>query len=753
MTTPHTTMRTLIPLPVPRTPEAPSFDGKRLTDFLSILRQHGQRAGLTDDELTPYILQYCTEDVKNILRFSDELKPSAKSWKDAVEEMQSFYASEDKPVRFSVDNLRQFCNETSAKPPFESKNDVELYYRRFREISGTILEDKRLSEEQVNLYFVAGLPMKTLKIVEAKLPEANRVTSAPPKIKAVRKILNEMFVENSLQSFARQNFMDLDVQAAPQETKTAQKVVRFEPVPAPAPPSRPVDPVMDDFIARMEQMQIANTERFAAIESKLASGGKTGNRPPTPPGERRCFVCGNSGVHQLGWKNCPTAKELFDENLVMGDINGRLVARDGSDLPSTREPGGMAAVLRQRARENANRGNTASLSAQFDGHDVIGGDRFSVSANDASIRYAEPALRSGRDTSGRQEPYAKPQAKPKASGSKPPTQNSNPPQPPPAGPSLSDFRHETPPHMNPGQAPKMAGVLTKKTKSDKGKGKEDTEMPDAQKRQWRFTSDIQESVSTDKVCSDVYQTPITLPLGHLLAVSPPLQKKTQEMTHRRREYVSSNGEYEIFSPEVAKSAADGSLATGSTRARFLMNHFRSNRAFPTHSSRYLAFATGMVTVSIMDHDVRCLVDTGSELNLISNEIVQTIGLPNDIEGTRWPLTGVNGGSDRLVGLCRDVPMKVGGHNFDHHLFISRHSPGKQEIILGQPWIQWFSGRIDLDRSGSMDLVLWKDGDRSHAPTISVRLLRPGNERNQTAFQPANHRAFVTEVSDEEENFP
>jgi hypothetical protein len=194
MTTPHTTIRTLIPLPVPRTPEAPSFDGKRLTDFLSILRQHGQRAGFTDDELTPYILQYCTEDVKNILRFSDELKPSAKSWKDAVEEMQSFYASEDKPARFSVDDLRQFCNETSAKPPFESKNDAELYYHRFREISGTILEDKLLSEEQVNLYFVAGLPMKTLKIVEAKLPEANRVTSAPPKIKAVHKILNEMFV-------------------------------------------------------------------------------------------------------------------------------------------------------------------------------------------------------------------------------------------------------------------------------------------------------------------------------------------------------------------------------------------------------------------------------------------------------------------------------------------------------------------------------------------------------------------------------
>jgi hypothetical protein len=78
-------------------------------------------------------------------------------------------------------------------------------------------------------------------------------------------------------------------------------------------------------------------------------------------------------------------------------------------------------------------------------------------------------------------------------------------------------------------------------------------------------------------------------------------------------------------------------------------------------------------------------------------------------------------------------MDIGGHNFKHHLFISRNSPGRQEIILGQPWIQWFAGRIDFAREGSMDLLLWKDGDRTHRPTITVRLLRPGNERNQSDF--------------------
>ncbi|KAJ6615072.1 hypothetical protein B0H10DRAFT_1950199 [Mycena sp. CBHHK59/15] len=120
----------------------------------------------------------------------------------------------------------------------------------------------------------------------------------------------------------------------------------------------------------------------------------------------------------------------------MGDISGHLVVWDGSDLPTTRDPGGVAAILRQRARENTNRGNTAALSAQYDRRSIISGTTFSVSTNDASLQYADPALCSGRNTSSCQEPYVKPAQKPKASSSKNPAQNSNPLQLPMTGTPL-----------------------------------------------------------------------------------------------------------------------------------------------------------------------------------------------------------------------------------------------------------------------------------------------------------------------------
>ncbi|KAJ6474946.1 hypothetical protein C8R45DRAFT_834620 [Mycena sanguinolenta] len=768
-------MQAVIPLPIPRLADAPSFDGSNLTDFLSILKQHGHRAGLTDDELAPYILQYCTEDVKRVVRYLPELGPTATSWAEAEEELKGLYGSEDRPTRFSIDDLRSFCAETHAKQAFETKNDVEVYLRRFMEISGSIRQDGRLTDSETNLYFVTGLPFKTMGDVIAKVPAANRTTSNPPAIKEVRRILMSLFKEDSLQNFARQLYMDYDTQTPlppVSSTKPAQRAVRFDPVPSTVPAARS-EMNIEDLAARMDQLTIHQAEMRSLLEKR----SQQLSRPTTPEGQKRCFVCGLTGVHSIGWRHCPTAKELFNENLVMGDPNGRLVARDGSELPLTRDPGGIAAILRARTH-----GSTAYLTAQFDGRNALGANTSFVSDHGW---YADPALRSGRDSS-RPEPYAGPPAKQKSSASKLPAQTPNPPQAPlpGCGVPLNEFRldprREDPPHPIvqpppvPATLPPMHPLNTedgwrereKQRKGDKGKHKEDSEMPDAARKQWRFLSQIQDNVSVDEVFTELMNAPVPagLTIGKVIGVSPPLQKKVTDYTQRRREYVTSTGEYEILSPEVAKSAASGFIPTGITRTNdsifedvddgeAVADFYSSFHALPSYPSRFLAFATGMITVSIKGQEVRCLVDTGSELNLVSHSLVQSLGLPNDTEGTRWSLSGVNGGSDRLMGLCRDVPMRVGGHNFNHHLFVSRQSPGKQDIILGQPWIQWFSGRIDLDRDGSMDLCLWEDGDRSHPATISVRLLKPGNERNQTGFQQGSHRVvYAEEASDDDADF-
>jgi hypothetical protein len=248
----------------------------------------------------------------------------------------------------------------------------------------------------------------------------------------VRKILDGLFVPNLLQTFARNNFsVETEAQLAQPVAKPVQKAVRFEQPQAIVPAvSTPRDSLsMDDIVTRLDQLTISNAELKSLIESTARTAAAPGggqSRPTTPDQTKRCIVCGQmagqGGTHRLGWKNCPTTYELFKENLVSTDNNGRLLATDGSEIPSAfREPGGIAQLLRGR-RDAAAGGNTAAVVAQFEGHNALGGSVLAVSADDENMYFTDPALRSGRDTSTRHDPYARPnQAKGKETASKPPT--------------------------------------------------------------------------------------------------------------------------------------------------------------------------------------------------------------------------------------------------------------------------------------------------------------------------------------------
>lgn len=81
-----------------------------------------------------------------------------------------------------------------------------------------------------------------------------------------------------------------------------------------------------------------------------------------------------------------------------------------------------------------------------------------------------------------------------------------------------------------------------------------------------------------------------------------------------------------------------------------------------------AMTTGHFSSTLTDQDVMFMVNSGSQLNLISKDLHSQTGVVIDLDGTRWSLKGINGGVVPLVGCCREVPMTIGGHHFDHHFF-------------------------------------------------------------------------------------
>ena len=167
-----------------------------------------------------------------------------------------------------------------------------------------------------------------------------------------------------------------------------------------------------------------------------------------------------------------------------------------------------------------------------------------------------------------------------------------------------------------------------------------------------------------------------------------------------------------------------------------------------------AMITGRFRGKFAGLDVIFMVDTGSELNLVSQEFYNRTAMAIDLDGTRWSLKGINGRPVPLGGCVRDSEIKISGLRFDHHVFVSREGTGKQEIILGQLWLQWYSASIQYMRQGSMNMHIWQDGDgdkfdgNHQGPSILIPLCMPNAPRNTSTLN-MDKQPRIKEVVDKD----
>lgn len=145
--------------------------------------------------------------------------------------------------------------------------------------------------------------------------------------------------------------------------------------------------------------------------------------------------------------------------------------------------------------------------------------------------------------------------------------------------------------------------------------------------------------------------------------------------------------------------------------------------------------TGCFPGTFSSVSVSFMVDTGSELSLISRDCYSKSNLPVDLDGTRWSLKGIHGWPVPLGGCICDVPLAISGHRFDHHFLVSEEDMGNRQkkVILGQPWLQWYTACISYTHAGAMNMCLWQNsegGASSFQATVSIPLCAPDSPRNK-----------------------
>ena len=487
---------------------------------------------------------------------------------------------------------------------------------------------------------------------------------------------------------------------------------------------------------------------------------------------KRCFICGEVDTHPLHPSKCPEMALLIRDKLVVfNQDRNRFVLSSGDDLPRTPMgyTGGVANFLRaqqtlQNTQQNSRQSwspetpphlkskeaSTSSIWLVYGDQEVLKGKVYAVASN---IRDADPALRSGKETSNRFDPKKRePDQKGKSVNDPQKPVNSAPKNPVP----------QVSPPINPINRSDGWKESIKKPlpNTPEVEMKDGTKKPTtSQNPQYHFTLDIQDRADPQAVYEEIMNQQVTLPVYQVVGSSPALQKLIGEATRTKRVYHTKGAEYSYRSdsdPTIEQVDITGkvtvvSIATGLEAADFSqIEHFLVNYANAiVRTDKFLAMTVGKLQIFINTISFSGMIDTGSELNVADPNFPEKSSLAVDYEGMKWFLRGIHGNPEQLQGVVTDAPMKLGLHSFPHHLFVSNHSLGDHDIILGQPFLQWYSARIDYDRNSSMKLVLWKNGDRDGPPTIAISITDPTDPRNTSKF--THQAAYIEDLEDEGES--
>ncbi len=139
---------------------------------------------------------------------------------------------------------------------------------------------------------------------------------------------------------------------------------------------------------------------------------------------------------------------------------------------------------------------------------------------------------------------------------------------------------------------------------------------------------------------------------------------------------------------------------------------------------YRAMVMACLSGHIGDQDYMMLVDSGSELNIMTLHQAQELALPIDDSGSSWMLKGISGHTMGLEGICWNVLVVIGGIEFSHNFFVTQSNLGNKDMVLGQPWLFLHSTRIDYIHEMGVTLQLWENGDRKgRSILINLPLLK------------------------------
>jgi len=623
------------------------FNGENISDYLESFNAECELYGVKAEQRALRFPHYCNPEIKDIVTLLTGYE--ARDWDQLQVEIKKFYWQHDHPKN----------TFTALNALIRRSHELTLsaFVLKFTAITNVLVTNGVMSAADRVIRLLEGLDEgMRIKVIKLCTQKSWKITDQDsgesPKFDEIKKFLDdeaktgERFAVYERDHTMRGALGSDDAKAIPQSASTTA-------VGSPTPV--PMDPAIRALTEQMEALTLLVKSSLSGIKP-VASVPSTASAPtpvavPAPRSDRipRCIWC-DSREHSRR-SDCA----LFMDALKTGNIkineNGRVAfTSTGAEIPPAFGRGGMKSLYDVVYPAAAAPTQAATRAITFDdgSDDRVHGTRIATVGKDKD-EWIDVTVDEKR---------------PRDDGNRLPRnvrRRMNEPAVRPGTPI------EPAPTAAPGASPAPSTATM--------------DMPDP-KPKYRLQSELGKSISVAEVGEKIMNAPIMLSIKEFLAVSPEMSGYIHEQTRRKRIPVEDSS---------ATAAAMASAATSATESE-------ANTETATVANvckPYYAIPSGRAVV-VLNDKVRAesLLDDGSELNLMAEEVYKELGHPID-GNIRWRINGFDSrveeelderyGVDRenVLGVLHNVIVDVGGIEVKQHIFVVRYLSAK--LILGRPW--------------------------------------------------------------------
>ncbi|KAK0542053.1 hypothetical protein OC846_006861, partial [Tilletia horrida] len=216
-----------------------------------------------------------------------------------------------------------------------------------------------------------------------------------------------------------------------------------------------------------------------------------------------------------------------------------------------------------------------------------------------------------------------------------------------------------------------------------------TKIPPTHKR--LRTSRLRRESEPDKVAKTLLDQVVSLRFRDIIGVSPAVQKVV--LDHLRNELVPipstgrpmpwlvTEGEHLVPNQAAVSTFASSESELGKLVVNQVLTQLSKDHE--EEKPLYTA-ALPVTTVTIGGHSLKALLDTGSQLNTISDEVRQAHGLGLRVD-YRHRIKGAGGHLTKLLGISENVEICFSGIPVKMHLWVAEKT--SQSLLIGMPGLR------------------------------------------------------------------